>query len=179
MDKITISNKQLLDFHQGLESIRHLRGAKFGYAISRTTRSIDPQVRSLQDAAKYSEDYQEYILSREQAGLPFAVKTEDGSPLYDLYDGELFLKILPEKEGEFKDILVSLEKKFTKAIRQHKAQQLEYRDLLKQHVEIDVFSIEQELLPEGITLGQAFRILPMILENPRLPLIPCSFKNSI
>lgn len=178
MDTKTLSNKQLLDFHQGLESVRHLRGAKFGYAVSRNFRSIDPQVRSLQDASAYSPDYQEYIRFREEAGLPFAVKTEDGNPLYDLYNGELFMKILPEKENEFREILASLQKKFTKAIRQHKAQQSEYQDLLKQKVSVEVFSIDQELLPEGIRLGQAFRILPMILEKSRLPLIPCKFKNS-
>jgi len=107
------------------------------------------------------------------------VTTEDGNPLYDLYNGELFMKILPEMEDQFKAILSSLQKKFSRAIRQHETQQTEYQDLLRQQVSVEVFSIDQDLLPEGISLGQAFRILPMIFEKPRLPLIPCRFKNSM
>ncbi|TSA25199.1 MAG: hypothetical protein D4R67_10625 [Bacteroidetes bacterium] len=178
MDKITISNSRLLDFNQALEAVKNFKGAKFGYAISRSLRSIDPFVKSLLDASRYSAEFSEFLQAREELGLPFAV-TSDGNPLYDIYKGELFLQIIPEHSASFIKKYESLKKKYAKAIQDNETQQREYQDLLKQEVSIDVFAIDIDLLPEDISFGQAFRLLPMIQSKVIDPLIPCSFPNNV
>lgn len=179
MDKITISNNRLLDLFQGLEAVKDLKGAKFGYAVSRTLRSIDPLVKALQDAAAFKPDYLEFIQAREDLGFPLAMVSESGEPLYDLYQGELFLQIIPERVGEFLPKYAALEKKYAKAIKAKQSDKKEYDEILKQEVTIEVFSIEMDMLPEGISLGHAFRILPMLTPRPFDSSIPCSYRNDL
>ena len=178
MDKITITNSRLLDFNQALEAVKHLKGAKFGYAVSRSLRSIDPLVKSLLDASSYSVEFSEFLQAREELGLPFAV-TSDGNPLYDIYKGELSLQILPKHSAAFTKKFETLKKKYAKTIQDNETQQSEYQDLLEQEVSIEVFIIDIDLLPEEISFGQAFRLLPMIQSKVIDLLIPCSFPNQV
>lgn len=161
MDKFTLSNKRLLDFHQALLSVKHLKGAKFGYAVSRTLRSIDPLVKSLQDASQSRAEYIEFRQAAEVLGTPLAVKQGD-DPLYDIYNGELFLQIKPEFQSDFKKKYKALKKKYADAIASQRSQQTEFKEILRQDVTIEIYAIPRDLIPEGITFGQAFRILPMI-----------------
>ncbi|TRZ53576.1 hypothetical protein D4S03_01575 [bacterium] len=92
---------------------------------------------------------------------------------------KIFLQIVPEHSVTFMKKYESLKKKFVKAIQENETQQREYQDLLKQEVSIDVFTIDIDLLPEDISFGQAFRLLPMIQSKVIDPLIPCSFPNLV
>jgi len=178
MDKFTLSNSRLLDLHQALESVKHLKGAKFGYAVSRTLRSIDHQIKALQDAKAFKKDYLEFRQAAEVIGKPLAVMQGD-SPLYDVYNGELFLQIKPEKKSEFSKKFKSLKKKYSTAISANTAQHNEFKEILRQKDEIEVYSIPIDLIPEGITFGQAFRILPIILRDQGSDLVSCSYPNDL
>ena len=178
MDKFTLSNKRLLDFYQALLSVKHLKGAKFGYAISRTLRSIDAPVKSLQDAAQSPADYLEFRQESENLGKPLAcLQGED--LLYDIHEGQLFLQIKPEHQAEFKKKYKALKKKYSSAISAFNNQQTEYNDLLKLEVEIEVYLIPKDLIPEGVTFGQAFRILPMILKEKDPDSCQIAFPNNL
>lgn len=152
-----ITKKDLGDLYQGLLSVDNLTGVKFSYAVARNLSMLKSEMESLKKAISMSKEFAEYEFKRVELAESFAV-VENGKP--KVVNGEYEIK----DEEAFKVKFELLQHSYKEAIDGRKKQLSKLRELLKEEIEIDLYMIPQDIVPEAINTKQMADILPVIKE---------------
>lgn len=152
-----ITKKGLGDLYQGLLSVSNLTGVKFSYAVARNLSMLKDEMESLKKAISMSKEFAEYEFKRVELAESCAV-IEDGKP--KVVNGEYEIK----DEDFFKTELSKLQEAYKEAIDGRNKQLSELRELLKEEIEVDLYMIPQDIVPEAINTKQMADILPVIKE---------------
>lgn len=152
-----ITKKDLGDLYQGLLSVDNLTGVKFSYAVARNLSMLKDEMESLKKAISMSKEFAEYEFKRVELAEDCAV-LENGKP--KVVNGEYEIR----DEEFFKTSLSKLQETYKEAIDGRKKQLSELRELLKEEIEVDLYMIPQDIVPEAINTKQMADILPIIKE---------------
>lgn len=155
--KITLTNQEVIVLHNQLSILNH-SGVKFSYAIARNVAILKPLVQSLKDSVAPSEDFAEFDGERIKLAIEHSKKDEKGKPVIE--NGNYVV------EDSFHKSLEPLKKKYKEAIEGHQKKLEEYNALLNETVEIELYGIKYEWLPESITSKEMSAILPLVEDAP-------------
>jgi len=157
-----MKKQKVLNLWNGLQAVSNLPGAKWSYAVARNITKLRPEVEALQKAFTADKEFIEYDKKRQELAQKHAVK-EKGSPKkIKIGNSEEYL--IADKD-KFNKELAPIQEKYKKAIDERKKQIDDFNDILKEEVEINLYMVSSEYIPEGITPAQLSNIMPIIEEK--------------
>ena len=152
------TKQDILSLFNAIDQLGHLKGVKFTYGIARNINILKPEVESLQEAAKQSEDFTAYEKSRLEILEKYAEKDKDGKSViknneYVISDRKSFDKAFKKLRSENK-----------KTLDDRQVQLKEVEKLLKEESTIKFHKIKVDDVPEDITTAQMNSIFALIDE---------------
>ena len=147
--------KQILELNKSLSELK-LPGVKFAYAVARNIQALKPEVTALQEAIKQSPEYQAYEKARVDLATKHASKDEKGKPVivgneFAIEDQEAFDKAIEE-----------LKEKHKTTIEAREQQLKDFNELLEKDVDVTLFKVALEDVPQNITTNQMTSIFEII-----------------
>jgi hypothetical protein len=131
--KIEASNRELLEVFRGLESVKSIKGARFGVLVGKNLKELRYKLQPLEKAAEPTFEFQ-----------------------------EVSVKMQALSESNDQDAMVVLEKDNETLIAERKAQLLAVEDMLDENTEVYLHMIKESQLPEEITGEHIERLLKII-----------------
>jgi len=156
-------NKQdILDLYNGLQAVSNLPGAKWAYAVARNITKLRPEIEALQKAFTAGKEFLDYNKKRMDLAKKYAVKVDGKPKTIKVGSTEEYLI---DDEAKFNRELDKLKKKYKKAIEERQKEVDDFNEILKEEIEIDLYMINSDYIPEGITPAQVSAIMPVIDEG--------------
>lgn len=157
------TNEEIIVLNNALMAVGGLTGVKFAHAVAKNISILKPEINALQESLKDSDEFAEYNKKREELAKEHAVK-ENGAPKvegnqYVMENKEAFDKAFAEFKKDYKspsgktgeELVTEKEKQFE-----------EYKKLLKEEVELELYQIGMADIPETISAGQMNGIFTLI-----------------
>ena len=138
MTKIKATNRELLNLLHSLYAVSDLKGLKFAIGVSKNIDRLKRDLLYIDKASAPSEEFQK------------------------LLDQVRVIESSEEDKDKVVKEIAKLEKKNQKLIDERKAQLQDVDSILDDESEIELVSISEEILPEGITAKQLGGIIKLI-----------------
>lgn len=133
MQKVTSTNRQLLDLFKGLDSVKDIKGARFAVLVGKNMKEIKTILDPLEAAAVPSMEFQELSIKMQEL-----IKEENS------------------------DAIETLEAESQELIDERKKQLQAVEDMMDNDVDIHLHMIREDQLPEEITGEQVAPLLQII-----------------
>ena len=157
-----MTKKEALNLYNGLQGVSDLPGAKWAYGIAKNVEKLRTEIEALQKAFTPSKEFSEYNDKRIELAQKYAIK-EDGKPR-TVKIGNTEEYLIGDKD-KFNKELSKLQKEYKKNLDDRKKQVDDFNEILEEKVEIDLYMINPDYIPEGITPAQMSAIMPIISEK--------------
>jgi len=157
--KATMKRADVLELNRALDSLRRVRETRFAYAVAKNKQAIKSEVESIQAANEPSERMKEFEQRRMQLVMTYAVRDTDGN-IVDAAPGRA--KIQSDKESEFMSKIGALTKEFSDIQDSMKTKLDEINNLLEGEVELDLYAVKADVLPDDIASDEMLAIMPLI-----------------
>lgn len=138
MTKIKATNRELLNLLHSLYAVSDLKGLKFAIGVSKNIDRLKRDLLYIDEASAPTEEFQK------------------------LLDQVRVIESSEEDKDKVVKEIAKLEKKNQKLIDERKAQLQDVDSILDDESEIELVSISEEILPEGITAKQLGGIIKLI-----------------
>lgn len=142
--KLKLTNREVVALSNTLTELNY-RGVKFAYTVARNLNSLKPIIKSMDAALKIPKEFTEYEKARVALGKEHADKDAAGNPKVE---GSHFII---SNMAKFDAELATLQGKHKAAIDARQTQLDEYAKLQDDEVEVELFPIAQNLLPNDIS----------------------------
>jgi len=160
MFNIKVTNQEVLNLNRSFRAVGGLKGPRFVYVIARNISIIRDAVKALQASLKPTPEFMVYDKLRVELAEKCAVK-ENGVPKKVIHDQvETYVM---ENQTDFDFKLMDLQKDYVEVVAARKAQLNGFNALLKDEVELSLYRLKEEDLPEDIT-GQQLADITVIVE---------------
>ena len=166
MPEKKLTRREILNLNAGFRLVANLSGLQFAYTIARNSEQLKSEVRAIQKVAKAEEDYVTYDKDRVELVKKYAVK-ENGTEKI-VGEGENAHYVISNQE-DFDKELKELQKKHRKAIDRRIEQEKELDAFLDKEVEVVLFMLKFEDLPQNITPGQLEALSPILAKDDPVP----------
>lgn len=120
---------------------------RFKFAIHRNLEYFKDEIKAMAETQKESPRFEEYQQKRNQVGMEYADKDENGNPVMQLVEGTN-VYVVSERKEEANGKIAELIKEYHDAIEEHKEAMNQFNELMEEEIEIDVCKISFEYLPE-------------------------------
>lgn len=188
-----MTNREMHNLRQGLEQVSDLPGAKFAYAVSKNKGKIDRELKHLRKVLendkvrefreRQNEIMGEFEQKKEEILQKHANKNKNGEPLYNKgkdENGQVRTEYdIPEenmeaKKQEMEDLLddmdpqgqiEKLREEYKETFEEFDKQKEEFNELMEKESNVELHTISEDQLPEGITPQQMDVILPIVEPN--------------
>ena len=138
MTKIKATNRELLNLLHSLYAVSDLKGLQFAIGVSKNIDRLKRDLLYIDEASAPTEEFQK------------------------LLDQVRVIESSEEDKDKVVKEIAKLEKKNQKLIDERKAQLQDVDSILDDESEIELVSISEEILPEGITAKQLGGIIKLI-----------------
>ena len=138
MTKIKATNRELLNLLHSLYAVSDLKGLKFAIGVSKNIDRLKRDLTYIDEASAPTEEFQK------------------------LLDQVKVIESSEEDKDKVINEIAKLEKKNQKLIDERKAQLQDVDSILDDESEIELVSISEDILPEGITAKQLGGIIKLI-----------------
>ena len=152
------TKQDILTLFNAIDALGHLKGVKFTYGMAKNINILKPEVESLQEAAKGSDEFLAYEKSRGELLEKYAKKDEDNKSV--IVNNEYVLEDQKGFDTEFN----KLRKENKKVLDDRQTQIDEVDKLLKEETTIKLYKIKVDDIPEDITTKQMNSIFDLIEE---------------
>lgn len=142
-----------------LGKVRNLEGMKFAYAIVKTARKIEDELKTMDEVSKPSPEYVEYYNKGLGLSTKYCKKDEKGNPISK---NQIFQGL--EGNVEYEDEKKKLDEQYKGAIEFRDKQIKQYNEMMDDEVEFEVHQIDIADIPEKITVEQMAIISKLIKE---------------
>jgi hypothetical protein len=147
-----IKRAELYKILSGLNELSNAKGVKFAYAVLKNKKAIEKELEILEELKKPSEKEQEFEKKREGLCIKYAKKDENGNA--KIKDNQYIIEDNDKLQEDFKKLVED-----NKNLEQEKVKkQKELNSLLEEEVDIDLYKIKQDNLPNEITANQLEKI---------------------
>lgn len=157
--KMKVKRVELMQLGNSFNAVSDLKGVKFAYAILKNKKIIANELEVLQTLAKPNPKFREYETKRVALCEEYCDKDEKGKPKVEknnyvgLEENEKFKEELNKLQEEYKSVLDNQNKK-----------REEYITLMQEEIEIDLYKVILDNLPEDITPKQ-LESIKLIVED--------------
>ena len=117
---------------------------------------VDKRIEELQEAITQSDEYKAYDKERMALCTTHAVKNEDDQPKIEA--GNFVI----DDQEKFAEELSTLSEKYTEVIAEYKTKEEDYKDLLQQDCDLELYMIDFANVPEDISVIQMNALMPII-----------------
>jgi len=143
-----------------VDALAQVKGScKFAYGLAKNKKVLDDEVSSMREGLKPDKDFMDFENKRVALCAKYAEKGEDGQPkiVNNAYVGVLGNK-------EFEKEVEALNKE-SKAILDDRQKQLDsFNDMIKEEVELELWAIKLDEIPDDVTAEQLGPLQPIITE---------------
>jgi demethoxyubiquinone hydroxylase (CLK1/Coq7/Cat5 family) len=153
-----MKKQELFPLLKGLNDVANYPGAKFAYAVAKNIQVVTEECKLLEKLQEPTEAFKAFEAERMDAILKVAETDETGSPKVTNNQ----YTILAENREQFTLDMQVLQEKHKLALEARDKQIAEFNQLLEELIDITIFSIKAELLPEDITAAQITAIMAII-----------------
>lgn len=156
-----MKNRELYRLRDGLLSCRNLSGAKFVYAVVKNLKAVNDEIADLEEVAKPRAEYIAYDRERIRLNQEHAEKDNTGNPVIDQKTQNFVIEKKLQKAFDAK--VETLKKKHRNALEAREKQVADFNKLLEAKSTFKPHMIEEESLPENITVEQLNAIIDIIV----------------
>lgn len=150
LKSVKLTGEDLLKLNQGLEDSKKYKGRSFQYCVIRNKKHITDEVDTILEVLKPSDEILKYDKLRNDLSILYSKKDKNNNPVTESREGNTFLSLEEDKIEEFGIKLKELEEEHKSTLSDRETQIEENNKLLKSEVEINIFLITEEELPEDI-----------------------------
>jgi len=149
---------ELFNLYNKLQGLRyHSDNKKFSYALIKNIKSIESEIKNLNEIIKPTENFLKFEQERLIVCQNHSIKDENSEPIsngdeYQIEDMNKFNIDLEPLKIKYQDTLAKRQKQIEK-----------YNSLLNQEIEIDLIKIGPDDLPDAITPNEIEDIYPILL----------------
>lgn len=167
MSDVKMSIKELYDLELGLKAINDekntMKGAKqkFKYSIARATKQVERKSKEFKKECSWSKGYQDFFTEKMELRKSFANLDPKGKPVVSNND----YVIEHKRQDEFDVEIKKLEDRFKKDIEERKKIDDGMEVFLEQTFEFDLFTFDQDYIPDDILAGQLTGIILLVKED--------------
>lgn len=154
--------KELFDLYNALHAVGNLSGPRFVYVVARNIIYLKDEVTALQKSLKSDDAFVEYEKERVELAKSFALK-KDGQPV--TYKENGMERFTIEDQKGFDVSFADLKIKYKEAIDNRVQQEKDFEAMLDEDVEIFLFELKKEDLPENITADQLSGIICLVAKD--------------
>lgn len=133
---------------------------KFHYMILKNKQAIEPEIESIREIGKPSQDYQEFDSKRIQMCNEFCEKDESGKPAVVNNN----FVIPDDKKKAFEDALTALKEEYKEALDSVDSKRQEIDELMEEDVDLPLVKIPLSVIPNDL-LGQEVEALFDIIDD--------------
>lgn len=163
-----MKNYQVLELaeklNKNLESLKHLRGAKFAYTILKNTNLLNEEVKTIQLLANASDGYKEYESNRINLCQTLCEKDSDGNLITKDLGNGLYEYKIDLSSKKWLDGISSLQEKYKSEIEKYSQQVSDYNIFLNKETDIEFFKMKFDDVPSDISL-EIMSIIEPFIEN--------------
>jgi hypothetical protein len=153
-----MTRNDIVQLNGGLISVADLRGVKFSYAVAKNKSIIKAEIEALEASVAPSEGFVEFNNKRIAICMDMCAKDDDGQPIivdgnYTSDDEGAMMSKVKELQEEYKDVLSDRDDQLKRA-----------NSLLEEEIDINLYKVSVEYIPEDITPSQMESIFLIIEE---------------
>ena len=156
-EKLTREIKKMVSFEKLKEGNLELN-VRLSYAIMKNQNSFQDILKTFQEIRKSSKEYEEFEEKRKEICEELAEKNEDGTPIIE--DG---FYIIPEQDKADEKIN-ELREEYIDAIEKQDKKNEEILEILEEEIEIEIYMISLNLLPETMLHQEVKTLYPILQE---------------
>lgn len=150
---------KLFELQEALNNVSNLRGAKFVYAAAKNKRKIDTECEDISKVIEPTEEYKPILEKENELIMKHCLKDPEGNPIPN-NQGNFFVP--PKNKNAFEADRNKLKAEYKEIFDKREKQVEDYKELLKDEIEIELHMVKEEDLPEDITAGQLTGIMDMV-----------------
>jgi len=139
--------KEVLDAYNAIKDVNITASVKFNYGLAKLKKQLEKEADTFKEAIKPEPKFEEYENKRNSLILDYAKRDADGK-VVQINDNAVELD--EDKKTEFYEKLAKLDKEYEEVIKKRKQQAEEINKLLESEIQIDLYKIKFEDLPEEI-----------------------------
>jgi hypothetical protein len=148
---------ELMTMLGNLRKVGNMKGFKLAYAVARNKRALELEDDALNNALASSDEHAEYEKKRLQLCEKYGEKDEAGNPKIEKgrYVG---LHTIPEWKKEHDD----LTEEYKDVLEAERQKKVDYNNMLEEEIEIDMFMVGIDQIPQDVTVDQMDALMLMI-----------------
>jgi len=154
-----MTRSELLNLAVSFVNVKELMGVKFAYAISRNSKNISEEAEACKSSMKRSKSFIEYDEKRVAICKEYCDKDDSGKPIFT---DDVFVGL--KGNDSFDEAVSVLQSEYSEAIEEQKKMVDEYKQFLEEEVEVELYKLKLEDVPEDISVGQLSGIMAIIEE---------------
>ena len=145
-----------------LQGVKNLKGAKFSYAVAKTSRLVQAESKILAEVVAPDAKFTEYDIVRAATAAAHAKKDEAGNPIQLPIAGSQEMRYDIEDQAKFDLALKALQEKNKEVVDEQETKVNEYNAMLEEEMDGEIHKIKMSDIPEDITPAQLDSIMEMI-----------------
>lgn len=169
--KVQMKNQDLIELWQLFQrlSMKEMK-VKASWAIMKNMQRLEPEMKILQDASAPYPQFKEYEEKRIEYCEEYCKRSAQGAPLktHNLEHGQDEYEIPDERKDEFTDKVEALKVEYKDAIEAQQQRDSEWRELLNEETEVDLYMFHERYLPDTLAPLEA-KIISRIVEEESEP----------
>lgn len=162
---IKLTKEQILELYQSLINVGNLKGVQFAYAVAKNLNILEPEIEAIRKANNPSDRYIEYDRKRIKLAESHSVKV-NGKPEKTIRNGVEAYNV--KDEAKFLEELKVIQSEYEKDIVDREKQSKEINELLKESVEVTIYTVNVQHIPTDIEAKQMSDIFLMVDEDKKV-----------
>lgn len=140
---------RLRDGLKAVESSGEYREAKFSYAVVKTLRLVEIEIRDLKRSNAWSDEYREFDKEQGALAKKYAKKDKEGNPKVHRLGDKVGIEI--DNSEAYNAGVEKLKKKHAKAVKEQDEKDAKHKKFLEEPAEVKIHTISKSLMPKDIS----------------------------
>ena len=158
--QVKMKRVEIIELNRVLEGLKRIHETRFAYSVAKNKQLIKAEVDSIASAQEPSDKLKEFDKRRTMLVMQYAQRDDKGQ-LAESGPGSI--KLQPDKIVEFNLKVSELEKEFESSIKEFKDKDVEFKNLLKEEIEIELYGIKAEYFPQDIGSDEMSVLMSLII----------------
>lgn len=161
--KVKLTRRELMNIMSVLNSLNGSYSVKMKYAIKKNKDLLKNEVEAVEEASQTnSKRYKEYDEKRMKKIEEYAER-ENGK--IKLLPDNRSVKIKEDKLDDFNAAILLLQEEYKEGIEEREKEVKEFDNFIKEEIEVEVFKISNDIIPNDISQGAYEVLFPLIKDE--------------
>ncbi len=158
-----LKRSKVIEIYQNISKVLGLKGVKLAYAVVKTIKKLEGEFQVLQEIMKPSEEMKLFYIERENLCETYCIKDKVGKSVIE--NGK-YMGL--DNCEQFQIKIKALIQKYNADIKVQEEKDKEYQKLLDEEVEVEIYQVNIEDIPNDATVEQMIILILFIKESGSL-----------